>query len=522
MSTKEVIKTFIARFAVDGSNLLKGYRLLGEATKKFKDKLSKALSLDNIKTVARGITGFIGGAIRGLTNMVTSFQDNILKFADFSEKTGMSVENASRLASALELVGGSADEALDTMESIQQAIVDASFGGGSLVEAAKKYGIQLFDNNGNLLKTEGILIAISKRMQVLNKAQQADLASSLGLGDAGTRLLQKGPGELLSKMNSASFVVSEKDAENARKIRESTVRIKQTFKAIGLDIQRLVIPFVAKALDFFKDVPEKFRKLFLDSKIARGITNILKPAFNWFSIQIRKMKNFLKDISLDKFMKSLPHFGDTVGNALSGAWDAVANTVENLFGFLKKQGPTIAKSVLNALKYAFESMEKHLPNLASKIGKVFGIILKKVFEFGKWLSEAISNSDSGSIIQGIKDLLSRIFKLIKNVFVNFFDSLLSTAFGEAWESFKQKIVNMGTDIKEFFTGWFSDDNSKSVMAPVVTPNMRNNNNVYNNSNNQRVNITVNGAKDPNATAAAIKAHLYAPKTAVLQSSGGYR
>lgn len=518
MSAKEVIKTFIAKFVVDGSKLEKGYRLLANATKKFKEKLQRALSIDNIKNAARSISGFISGAIRGLTNMVTSFQDNILKFADFSEKTGMSVENASRLAGALELVGGSADEALDTMESIQQAIVDASFGGGSLVEAAKKYGIQLFDNNGNLLKTEGILVAISKRMQTLNKAQQVDLASSIGLGDAGTRLLQKGPGEMLSKMNSASFVVNEKDAENARRIRESTVRIKQTFKAVGLDIQRLIIPFIAEALDFFKDVPEKFRKFFLDSKVGRGIINILKPAFSWFSSQTRKMKSYLKDISIDKFIKSMPKIGDAVGNTLAGAWDAIGATIERLFDFLKTRGPIIAKSILNALKYAFSAMEKHLPNIASKIGKAFGLVLKGVLKFGLWLRESILNADINKIISGIGDLLSRLFTLIKDTLVNFFDTLLSTAFGEAWEGFKQTISDMASDLKNWFTSWFSSDKAPKTPPPVVKYTAPNNS-TSNINNNINVNVSVPSSANVNSIKYGVRNGVNA---ALAQSAGGVR
>lgn len=617
-TTEKIIKTFIAKFKADGSDLEKTYARLGSITDKFVNTITKAFSgilnavthpietlqksfkslinvikkslnaalnviLHPIDSLKKGLVGLgkfasssfkfmlttpfkameataklsikgIGKALKGipaiagaafdkLSSITSSFTESMASFLDFDAKTNLSPEYVSRLSDAMASVGGSTDDAINMLDTLQQSLMDTSFGQGALIDAARKWGLTLHDSSGQLLSADKMLIEISKRMTRMSKAEQLDLINTLGLNDNALRLLQQGPSQLQNKMANATFVVNEKDIEAAKSIRESAARIKQTFKAIGLDIQRIIIPFIDKALGAIKEIPNALRKIFTDTEIGKNITKTIAPFFKYFNRQMQRVKTLLRGISIDGFAKSMPRIKEFFSGTFTDLGETLKNLITNGFSFLKEQGPTIGKFLIEAIKSAFTFLKESLPNMADFIGSAIGLAIKGVIDIGKWIGESIQGASNGdSIITGIKNLLSNIADTIKNIFIEFWNGLLGAAFNTSLSEIANNIKEWAKNILPDFvvdklfkdkapmplTSQAAQNQMAQLSVPNTAPsNMPVINNTQNNTSSPTTNkidinapITITGNKTPEQTARAIKKELNSVRNAALQTSGG--
>ena len=216
MADSKVIKEFVAKFSVDGSKLLHGFKELARKTSNFAKGLGKAFSPRNFKRLAGGIIAVFVAMFAALAKMVQSFQKSVLEIADSVGKTGASSEFVSRLGSAVEVYGGSVGDAVAATETLQQALTDLSFGQGALIDAARKWGLVLHKPNGEMMSMEEQLRAIEQRMQSMSAAEASDLGGMLGLDGAMIRLLRSG--RMSELMNKSRWVVSAEDVKLAQEM----------------------------------------------------------------------------------------------------------------------------------------------------------------------------------------------------------------------------------------------------------------------------------------------------------------
>ncbi|MDE5978175.1 MAG: hypothetical protein K2G70_06925 [Turicibacter sp.] len=501
------------------------------------------LSIKAVSKMIKGIPAIASFAFDKLSSITTAFTDSMGAFLDFDAKSSLSPDYVSRLADAMTSVGGTTDDAINTLDILQQSLMDTSFGQGSLIEAAKKWGLTLHDSSGQLLSADKMLIEISKRMQRMSKAEQVDLVSTLGLNDSALRFLQEGPLAIQNKMANAAFVINEKDIEAAKNLRESTARIKQTFKAIGLDIQRIVIPFIDKALGAIKEIPSALRKIFTDTKIGKGISKTIEPFFRYFSRQMQRVKTLLRGLSIDNFMQNLPKLKEFFKATIADVSGSLKNIVANGFSFLKENGPTIGSFIVEALKTAFDIAKSALPNLAGFIGEAIGTSLKAIINVGKWIAESIQSGDSGSIIGAIKNLLSSIGGLVKDIFVSFWNGLLGAAFNTSLGEIANNIKEWAKSILPDFVvdKLFKDKEPMPLTSPATQeqiaqlndiPLNNNNNNmpivspITNTTTNASGDININApinitnAKNPDQVGKAVRREVMSLKAAAVQGAGG--
>lgn len=502
------------------------------------------LSIKAVGKMIKGIPAIASFAFDKLSSITTAFTDSMGAFLDFDAKSSLSPDYVSRLADAMTSVGGTTDDAINTLDTLQQSLMDTSFGQGSLIEAAKKWGLTLHDSSGQLLSADKMLIEISKRMQRMSKAEQVDLVSTLGLNDSALRFLQEGPLAIQNKMANAAFVINEKDIEAAKNLRESTARIKQTFKAIGLDIQRIVIPFIDKALGAIKEIPSALRKIFTDTKIGKSMSKTIEPFFRYFNRQIQRVKTLLRGLSIDNFMQNLPKLKEFFKATIADVSNTLKSIVVNGFSFLKENGPTIGSFIVEALKAAFDIAKSALPNLAGFIGEAIGTSLKAIINVGKWIAESIQSGDSGSIIGAIKNLLSSIGGLVKDVFVSFWNGVLGAAFNTSLGEIANNIKEWAKRILPDFVvdKLFKDKELMPLTSPAAqeqiaqlnntSPNNNNNGNMpvispitnttTNTSGDININapISITNAKNPDQVGKAVRREVMSLKAAAVQGAGG--
>lgn len=505
------------------------------------------LSIKAVGKMIKGLPAIASFAFDKLSSITTAFTDSMGAFLDFGAKSSLSPEYVSRLADAMTSVGGTTDDAINTLDTLQQSLMDTSFGQGSLIEAAKKWGLTLHDSSGQLLSADKMLIEISKRMQRMSKAEQVDLASTLGLNDSALRFLQEGPLAIQNKMANAAFVVNEKDIEAAKNLREGTARIKQTFKAIGLDIQRIVIPFIDKALGAIKEIPSALRKIFTDTKIGKSISKAVEPFFRYFNRQMQRVKALLRGLSIDNFMQNLPKLKEFFKATIADVSDTLKSIVVNGFSFLKENGQTIGSFIVEALKAAFDIAKSALPNLAGFIGEAIGTSLKAIINVGKWIAESIQSGGSGSIIDAIKNLLSGIAGLVKDIFVNFWNGVLGAAFNTSLGEIANNIKEWAKSILPDFVvdKLFKDKEPMPLTSPAAQEQIAQLNNAPSNNSNNNGNmpvispvtntttntsgdininapISITNAKNPDQVGKAVRREVMSLKAAAVQGAGGLR
>ena len=112
-------------------------------------------------------------------------------FAEFNTKLGHStslmgynIENISAMGGALKRFGGDTQSVINSLNALNSGLQDAKFGGGALIDVAKRYGLSISTSNGKLMSAEQLLKSLSYQLQRYDKQTRVAIASQLGLDES--------------------------------------------------------------------------------------------------------------------------------------------------------------------------------------------------------------------------------------------------------------------------------------------------------------------------------------------------
>ena len=185
------------------------------------------------------------------------FQSAIQGFTDFNLKIGRStslmgysVENVTTLGGALKRFGGDTNSVLSSLNSLNKSLQDAKFGGGALIDIAKRYGITFTDSNGALLNAESLLSSLGKQLQKYDKQTRVTIANQLGLDEALVRAYADGGAELnkLIAQQKAFGITTAQDLKLSKAFNNILLDLKDSFNGIVKMFARLVLPSLTKLL----------------------------------------------------------------------------------------------------------------------------------------------------------------------------------------------------------------------------------------------------------------------------------
>ena len=185
------------------------------------------------------------------------FQGVIKGFADFNTKLGQSIslsgyssENVTALGGALKRFGGDTNSAISSLNSLNSALHDAKFGGGALIETAKKYGIAFTDSNGKLMDAETLLYSLGNQLGKYDKQTRVAIASNLGLDESIVRAFSSGNGELKKLIdNQRKFgVISKQDIKISDGFNNAILDLKDSFAGITRALARFILPMLTKLI----------------------------------------------------------------------------------------------------------------------------------------------------------------------------------------------------------------------------------------------------------------------------------
>lgn len=419
--------------------------------KQFKDDIAKTNKL--IGTMVRAAAAG-AAAITGMTIASTRASDEQGKLGD---EIGETVENISALQFAQQRAGGSADAMASSLRDLAIRASEAARGAGSGVEAFGILGISVTDLQGKLRPVSELMLEVSQRFQGLSRAKQIELADKLGLRGS-IRLLQQGPKAIreLTEEARALGETTEQDAAISEEFQDSLVDFWTIVKQVSRVLSREFAPILNSLLDSFTEWWKVNRQL-IESKIPEWIDK-LTMAFKLLTLAtgaFLALKLGTHLITLISLLRGL-----TLATLAANA-TAIALPV------LIAGAITAIAALAEDAKTFFEGGDSFLGDMIEK--------------FPQWADEIRVVS---AIFATLADLTSMIFEGWDKIFSLF----SSTTFDDIKEVFKN------------IPGFLGDVTGIYTIEDRFADDFNNQQAVSNSQRIDRVDITVPGSGDPEATA----------------------
>ncbi len=170
-----------------------------------------------------------------------------------AHSAGISAGSFQRAAAVSSLYGGSKEGVAGMMSGLMKMRQDLMTGQtdkNGLTEAARKYGISIFNKNGQLLSPEAILKNTAAVMSRWDKGAQLDIKSLLGLDEGTFNLMLEGYDKYIATLKAAKTLeISEEDLKNMREASKAWKALMSTLKADMLKLMGAISPFLAGFLD---------------------------------------------------------------------------------------------------------------------------------------------------------------------------------------------------------------------------------------------------------------------------------
>ena len=190
-------------------------------------------------------------------------------FADFNTKLGHStslmgynIENVSAMGGALKRFGGDTQSVINSLNALNSGLQDAKFGGGALIDVAKRYGLSISTSNGKLMSAEQLLNSLSRQLQRYDKQTRVAIASQLGLDESLVRAFSNGGAELqrLIDKQKQYGIITAKDVRISDNFNNAVLDLKDSFGGVVKMFSRLVLPLLTKLIKLLTSFVEFMKK----------------------------------------------------------------------------------------------------------------------------------------------------------------------------------------------------------------------------------------------------------------------
>lgn len=325
-----------------------------------------------------------GVGIKGLTNVY----DEALKIQNLAESWNLPVEKVSAFTNAFSLLGGSTDDALNTVNSLQQAANQLSFhSSGPFRELSAVIRQNLFKKD-----YQGAIEAIRREYSRLSKEPgrngQKELLNMLGIDNLPfMRMLKLTDAEYVETNKKAQEfgVLTEKATQSLRSMEISLSTIRQALKAVSYPVLEKLAPVLDKISAGME------RVAFLSPEVKTGIVGIL-GAVTLLSPALRTAG----------FLFGSVFSFSTVGiTAAAGAayllwqnWDKVSQAFKDYLS----ESPRL-KDALEVVGEGFRAIGNGIKWLADNFNSWFPYFIdgiNEILTFPKWLLSLFAKAQDGS------------------------------------------------------------------------------------------------------------------------------
>ncbi|MBS5839581.1 MAG: phage tail tape measure protein [Pseudomonas sp.] len=368
----------------------------------------KAVKVGAAAAVA-AVTALAGGVV-AFVSSVSESEDAAGKFAD---SIGVSYEALQELEFAAQRSGNSIEDMRMVLGKLSTELVDAKT--GKTNEALARLGLSALDATGKLKPADQMLGEISAKFETLGKAEQVNLAKSLGIKPQMVKLLQQGADGLAALRQAAretGAVLPEEAKKRAADYNDSLLDLQVSIKAIGRNFAVHVMPGLTEA----------FKRMQQFVSAARPkVVRVLNQAWGGLGIAL-----------------------DNVTKVVGGAWrgfKTLLAPLERLLDWLPDldtstmdlssaigTGLTIALGIATAAAWGF--IAPFLPIIATAAAVVAAIALVVLIIDDLWVAFQGGNSVVGALFDLFEDkfpnaakVLRALATLVKTVVVGQFERL---------------------------------------------------------------------------------------------------
>lgn len=229
----------------------------------------------------------------------------------FSTNLGQSAHEVNTWGSAVELAGGSAQNAQADLMGLSASITALKATGevSPLVLLLQRMGVALFDAQGKTRKLTDIYKDLGDKLKQFNRADAFNIAKGAGISEDTLNLILQAQAErqrlldLAEKNNN----VDEEAVKNAEKLQEEWREIGQSSKAFGMTILEAVTPAVKALFETSTKLFDTFKEtgaLSAVGKIFTGIWDLTKLVVSGW----KELLGLFKGGVLEKYFSWLGNF----------------------------------------------------------------------------------------------------------------------------------------------------------------------------------------------------------------------
>lgn len=365
---------------------------LNDGLRKSQSKLK-----DFAKVAARALSALYGA--KALKDSIQAFNDLSLKVGKANQMLGVSTTFVSGLGGALKRFGGGTDSAVGSLSSLSNALNEAKWGSGALLDVSKKYGISFQKSNGTLMDSTELLRSLAIQFKRLDKGSQVDIGRILGLDDSTIMLLQGGVKNFdrLIKKQKEFGLVFQKDVKISNAFNESVLDLRDAFSGLMKDFNRLILPLLTKIFSYMSRFIQflKKHKILLVGFFA-GLVVAMAPLLASFtSLAVRTVVAFAPIFAVVAVVSAIALVVEDIYGYFNGM-DSVTGDLVKKFPLLDSILRVMVAPVI-AIKEAFNAIVKFLENPTwDNFKNVFKEAGKNLI---KWVKEPLEN-----VINALKNL----------------------------------------------------------------------------------------------------------------------
>lgn len=402
------------------NDVLKQFRIVfGIDTKPLDSGVQKAEStLKRFGRVFNSIaaTYFSYKIMQGVINGFAEFNTRL---SHSTSLMGYNVENVTALGGALKRFGGDTQSVINSLNALNSGLHEAKFGGGALIETAKRYGIAFTNSNGKLMSAEQLLSSLSAQLQKYDKQTRVAIASQLGLDEGLVRAFSNGGAELqrLIDKQKQFGIVTAKDVKISDNFNNAILDLKDSFAGVTKSLARFILPLITKLLKLVTQFMEFLKKhrQFVIAFFSALLVAMLPILAIFAKMAIASAAAFAPIYAVVGVITAIALVAEDIYYYFMG-WDSVTGDLVKKFPLLGKALEAI-RPVFVAIKQAFSDIMDFL------VDPSWDNFINIFLNIGKAIVEMLEKP-----IARIKSLLSDVVDSVKSFVMD--NAIVKFIFGE--------------------------------------------------------------------------------------------
>lgn len=443
------------------------------------------------KELKKLAVGFI--SLSATIGAFKAFRDFTTELDNTQQLLGGNVGDLAAMSRAMTRFGGDISSVKGALENMNSKMQEARFGGGALIEVARRYGVMISPYQ----KADKALLSLAKQMRGFSLETKRAIMNQLGLDEAMQRALLDGGAELEKQIQKQKLlgVETEADIQMVRDFNNAWLDLKDIFAALSRELMRAVVPILKGLVNVFYRFVELIRenKVFVTAFFI-GVMLALTPILAILAkMAIATIIAFAPFIAIGAVIAAIAAIFEDLYYYFMG-WDSATGQLVKKFPFLKKVIEPL-RPIIVGLVNIFKKFINLITNpsmdglkdLFSEVEGVFKGMIDAIFgyfeSFFSWLGEkfpALKPLFDGfiSVLSNVKDVIYKVWEAVKKFFSALFDlnldgmiqaakdalyavlDLIKNVWSKVGEVISGGVKKAWSGVKNFFG--FGDDEAASV------------------------------------------------------------